>query len=273
LEDSRITSKTSSPKQNPFDALIKLIESLRGENGCPWDKRQTPQNIAIYLIEEIYELVDAITSNRPDEICEELGDVLFHIFFLARIYQEIGHFDIVNVVQRNTEKMIRRHPHVFGSEKIDNAETVKERWHQIKLKEKKTVNNASVLDTIPTQLPALIRAFRISERAAKIGFDWPDISGVKRKVEEEWSELKSALKKNNKSQVTEEFGDLLFTLVNVARFAQIHPETALSEAVKKFEQRFRTMEKQLIHRGQTLESLSLKEMDEIWDEIKNNEKR
>lgn len=273
MEDSRITSKTSLPQQNPFEALIKLIETLRGETGCPWDKRQTPQTITIYLIEEIYELVDAIASNKAGEVCEELGDVLFHIIFLARIYQELGQFDIEDVVRMNTEKMTRRHPHVFGSEKVNNAEEVKERWHQLKLKEKKTVRNTSVLDTVPSQLPALIRAFRISERAAKAGFDWPDMPGVQQKVEEEWSELKSALRKNNKNRVVEEFGDLFFTLVNVARFAQVHPESALSQAVKKFEQRFKTMEKQAFQRGQTLDSLSEKEMDDLWEEIKNHEKR
>jgi tetrapyrrole methylase family protein/MazG family protein len=273
LEDSRITSEKIPLEKNPFDALIKLIETLRGTNGCPWDKRQTPRTIAIYLIEEIYELVDAIASNKPDEVCEELGDVLFQIFFLARIYQEIGHFDIRDIVRLNTEKMIRRHPHVFGSEKVKNAEKVSQRWYQIKLKEKGTVHGASVLDSVPKRLPALIRAYRISERAAQIGFDWPNISGVRRKVEEEWSELKSALKKNNKDRVVEEFGDLLFTLVNVGRWARIHPESALSEAVKKFEQRFKTMERTVLERGRTLDSLTLKEMDEIWEEIKNREDR
>ncbi len=271
MEDSPLTSKKSSPISDPFDTLIKLIETLRGEKGCPWDKKQTPNSIAVYLIEEIYELVDAITSNNPEKICEELGDVLFQIFFVAGLYQESGLFDIRDVARLNTEKMIRRHPHVFGDEKAETTEKIRERWHEIKMKEKNRIHRASLLDTVPSRLPALMRAYRISERAASTGFDWTELSGVLQKVEEEWAELKSALKRNDTGQVALEFGDLLFTLSNVARFIRVHPELALVESIKKFERRFKIMEKAASEQQRTLESLTQAEMEILWEAAKNAE--
>jgi tetrapyrrole methylase family protein/MazG family protein len=257
-----------------IDAIIKLIETLRGENGCPWDKKQTPQTIAIYLAEEIFELVDAIESGDHDNVCEELGDVLFHILFLASLFREMGHFDIKDVVDVNTEKMTRRHPHVFGKDKVGSAEDVRVRWHKIKKKEKQHVPEASILDSVPVSLPSLMRAYRISERAAKAGFDWGDISGVMKKVEEEWNELKTELKGLNKSSKDQdilalEFGDVLFTLVNVARFANIHPEIALKGSTKKFEKRFRYMERQISKRKRDMESFSQDELNGLWEQAKS----
>jgi MazG family protein len=272
LEDSSLISNTSTPKQNSFETLIELIEMLRGDNGCPWDKKQTPKSIAVYLIEEIFELFDAIAADNPEEICEELGDVLFQIFFIARLYQEKGRFSIKDVARLNAEKMTRRHPHVFGKENAQTTETIRERWHEIKMKEKKRVPGTSILDTVPVRLPALMRAYRISERAARTGFDWPDLSGVLQKVEEEWSELKSALTKNDKDQTALEFGDFLFTLMNVARFVRVHPEMALAEAIKKFESRFQNMEKAVSEQGRTLDSLTLEEMDLLWEKAKGRER-
>ena len=255
------------------DALIKLIERLRGKNGCPWDKKQTPQTMSVYLLEEIYELVDAIESGNPDDVCEELGDVLFQIFFIARLFQEMGHFDIEDVVRLNTEKMIRRHPHVFGDERVESAHEVKKLWHDIKIKEKNHSQKKSILDSVPVKLPALMRAYRISDRAAGTGFDWDDISGVMKKVEEEWSEFKTELMRKNQAgknhdSLAMEFGDILFTLVNVARFAYIHPETALTASVKKFEKRFKHMEKAVSEDGKSIESLSKDEMNILWEEAK-----
>jgi len=248
--------------------LIELIETLRGENGCPWDKKQNPRTMAIYLLEEVYELVDAIESGNPDHICEELGDVLFHIFFVAKLFEEEGNFNAGDVAELISEKMIRRHPHVFGSENAENAGEVRKRWHTIKMNEKTRSKNGSVLDSVPGGLPALMRAYRISERAARTGFDWDNIEGVMQKAEEEWAEFQSALNEKNKTDISVEFGDILFTLVNIARFAAIHPETALKDSIKKFETRFRNMEKTMAEIGRDLNSASRNELDMLWEEVK-----
>ena len=271
MEDSPLTSNTATPKQNPFETLIELIEILRGDKGCPWDKKQTPKSIAVYLIEEIFELFDAIAADKPEEICEELGDVLFQVFFIARMYQEKGLFSIKDVVRLNAEKMIRHHPHVFGKENSQTIETIKERWHEIKLKEKIHAPDTSILDSVPARLPALMRAYRISERAAKTGFDWPDLAGVVQKVEEEWSELKAALTKSDKDQTALEFGDLLFTLMNVARFVRVHPEVALAASTQKFVRRFKIMEKVASKKGRNLNTLTLEEMDALWEAAKSGD--
>ncbi len=258
-----------------INSIIDLIEILRGENGCPWDRKQTPKTIAVYLLEEVYELVDAIESGDTSSICEELGDVLFHILFLSGLFREMGHFDIKDVVDLNIEKMTRRHPHVFGNERLDSIEEVRVRWHQIKKQEKSRAKKASILDSVPAGFPALMRAYRVSERAAKTGFDWNDISGVMQKVEEEWSEFKAVLERENRTPTDKdflalEFGDVLFTLVNVARFAHIHPETALRNSTKKFEKRFKYMEKMIAKSRRNIESVSQEEKNELWEETKAN---
>lgn len=253
--------------------LLDLIETLRGKDGCPWDKVQTPRSMAIYLAEEIYELIDAIESENPTDICEELGDVLFHVFFISTIFREMGHFDIKDVVKKNIKKMIFRHPHVFGNSGIGDPDEVKKQWQQLKEIEKKYKNKESALDTLPQGFPALMRAYKISEKAAGTGFDWNDISGVIQKVEEEWGELKFEIAEknrngNNQDNLTLEFGDLLFVLVNLARFSNVHPETALSGAIKKFERRFKKMEKIISKTGKNIKSLSVDEMDMAWEEAK-----
>jgi tetrapyrrole methylase family protein/MazG family protein len=253
--------------------LIRLVATLRGENGCPWDRKQTPHSITNYLTEETYELMDAIEGGRPAAVCEELGDVVFHVFFIARIFEENGQFTISDVIRQITEKMIRRHPHVFGNDRVDGTEAVRKRWHEIKKQEKAAVGGtvASLLDSIPVQLPALMRAYRISERAGRAGFDWTDIGGVMQKVEEEWAEFKEAVSEKNPENAALEFGDILFTLTNVARFARIHPETALVASVKKFERRFRKLEARAQESGASVETLSQAELNAIWEEIKREE--
>ena len=256
-----------------IEAIIELIEALRGENGCPWDRKQTPQTISVYLVEEVYELLEAIESGDHDSICEELGDVLFHIIFLISLFRDTGRFDFESVVDLNVEKMTRRHPHVFGNDRVGSADEVRERWHRIKMKEKNHMATDSVLESVPSKLPALMRAYRISERAAKTGFDWQDIFGVLKKVEEELTELKTALKtKDQTSNDTDilalEFGDILFTLVNVARFANIHPETALKRSIDKFEKRFKYMEKLISNNRKNIESTSQEKLDVLWEETK-----
>lgn len=258
-----------------LNRLMDIINTLRGEKGCPWDKKQTPETMTVYLIEEIYELIDAIESKNPDHIVEELGDVLFLILFILSCFEEKGIFDISDVAKTNAEKMIRRHPHVFGNKTAKSVEDVKKRWHKIKMDEKPGNSKKSILDAVPVALPALVRAYRISERAARAGFDWQNIADVVKKSEEEWDELKTELSVKNSDEkkraaVSMEFGDTLFTLVNVARFAQIHPETALTNAINKFKKRFEHMEKNINKQGLSLESVSHNQFDKLWDEAKNN---
>ena len=252
----------------PLERLIQLVETLRGADGCPWDREQTPRSMSVYLIEEVYELIDAIESDNPQRICEELGDVLFHILFIARIYEELKQFDIARAANSIYDKMIRRHPHVFGGDKTANTQQIRERWHAIKKTEKVAASEESVLDSIPVQLPALMRAYRVSERAARTGFDWTDIASVMEKVQEEWIEFKQALQNEDPGETANEFGDILFTLTNVARFARIHPETALSGSVAKFVKRFKQMEKTAKAQGRSVDELSQADLDQIWESIK-----
>ncbi len=253
--------------------IVKLIQTLRGPQGCPWDKKQTPRSIAVYLIEEVFELVDAIESGSPVEICEELGDVLFQILFIIQLFEHKGAFGLEQVSDAIVKKMINRHPHVFSDVKIDSADAVREQWHRIKLKEKKHAMFPSLLDSVPAGLPALVRAYRISERAARTGFDWDDIAGVMEKAKEEWGEFNRELINGETDGEAEhrlelEFGDILFTLVNVARFAGIHPETSLTGSIKKFEKRFKYMEAKVSGNGRDIESISREEMDRLWEEAK-----
>lgn len=257
-------------------ALTGLIDRLRAENGCPWDRQQTPRSMASYLTEEMYELIEAIEAKDPDHVCEELGDVLFHIFFIARLFQEQGDFSIDDVVAANIEKMTRRHPHVFGEKPLASSDEVRAQWHRIKMKEKNHADADSIIDTVPLKLPALMRAYRISSRVAGTGFDWDNLSQVLSKVREELAEFEAALAGSDPSRkapdsAAAEFGDILLTLVNVARFARIHPETALMDATRKFEKRFRRLEKTVAAAGRRIDSLTTAEMDAYWNEAKAQE--
>jgi tetrapyrrole methylase family protein/MazG family protein len=263
-----------SPAPNSLGAVIALIQRLRGKDGCPWDQKQTPQSLTIYLIEEMYELVDAIASGNEAAVCEELGDVIFQVLFLHELFAEKGAFDLDMVVERNLEKMIRRHPHVFGDKKVTSTAAIRENWHAIKKEEKKAHQSEenSLLDSIPASLPALMRSYRVSERAARTGFDWNDLAEVMAKVEEEWDEFKAAAQvvddERSRDQAAVEFGDIIFTLSNVARFMKFHPETALTAAINKFEKRFRSMEKAFRSQGQDLEAATREEMDRAWESAK-----
>jgi len=203
----------------------------------------------VYLIEELYELADALETEDFEEICAELGDVLFHVFFMARMFQELGHFSIQDVARVSTAKMIRRHPHVFGTDKVAGPEDVVQNWQKIKLSEKNIQKKHSILDSIPTQLPALMRAYKILDRAARKGFDGIDISGLFEKMAEQLTELKSALSTKNMNRAEQQIGDILLTLVNLACLAGIHPETALTSSVTRFEEHFRRMEAIMAERG------------------------
>ena len=259
-------------RSTPIERLVTLIETLRGENGCPWDKEQTPDSMVRYLIEEVYELVDAILAKDVDAVCEEAGDVLFQLLFVINLFGESGHFNLQHVIENNMEKMIRRHPHVFGDADAKTTERVRANWEKIKLKEKGGTGCHSVLNSIPQSLPALLRASMVSERAARTGFDWDDISGVMAKTMEEWSEFSTEISNPEgtagNDNAAMEFGDILFTMVNVARFARIHPETALLRSIRKFEKRFNYMEEKAIDAGRGIDSLSIQEMHNLWDEAK-----
>jgi len=267
--------ETITPAAHSLGDVIALIRRLRGEGGCPWDRKQTPQSLSVYLIEEMYELVDAVASGNDLAVCEELGDVIFQILFMAELFSESGSFDLDVVVQGNIEKMVRRHPHVFGEKKLTSTAAIRENWHAIKKKEQKTNHSkdqASLLDSIPAGLPALMRSYRVSERAARTGFDWNDVTEVMDKVEEEWCEFKEAVRKikddGTREKAAVEFGDIIFTLSNVARFVGFHPENALTAAISKFEQRFRHMEHAFRNQGEDLESVSRTEMDRAWETAK-----
>jgi tetrapyrrole methylase family protein/MazG family protein len=268
LEKQEVTPSVVS-----LEKLVSLIAALRGENGCPWDKKQTAKTMAVYLMEETHELVEAIHKGDSEAICEELGDVLFHIIFVAHLFQEQGGFGIEDVISNNHEKMVRRHPHVFGETSLQTADEVKKQWREIKRSEKSSSGPISVLDSVPESLPGLMRAYRISERAAGQGFDWENMAGVLAKAEEEWDELKCELEKNalheeNRNAVSIEFGDLLFTLANVARFAKIHPETAITEAVLKFRTRFQLMERMIRAEHRELTEVTQEEKDLLWEKAK-----
>jgi MazG family protein len=257
-----------------FEALRRLIATLRGENGCPWDRKQTPATLSIYLIEEIYELVDAIAAGDTAAILEELGDVLFQVIFVAYLYEQERRFTLQQVLERIIGKMIHRHPHVFGSEKVDSAGEVKQQWRRIKQQEKE--GRRSLLDSIPAGMPALMRAYRVSERAAGTGFDWDDLAEVMLQAEREWTEFKTEVGDGadaevDRSKAAMELGDVLFTLVNVARLAGIHPETALSRSTRKFIRRFNWMETEAMAKDNSLEALPRDALDRLWESAKKND--
>ena len=233
MENSKIKVTTDSVK-----ALVALVESLRGENGCPWDRKQTARSMLVYLIEEIYELADAIESDQVEAVREELGDVLFHIIFITQLFQEKGHFAIDDVARDITAKMIRRHPHVFGTDKVQNTDEIRQNWQEIKQNEKKRVEPQSVIDSVPKNLPALMRAYQIGERTARYGFGRQDCKSLLNELTAEFDQLKRAIENDDPDRLLNDFGSYIFSLVNLARLLKIHPETALSGAIKAFEKRF-----------------------------------
>jgi tetrapyrrole methylase family protein/MazG family protein len=259
--------------------LLKIMARLRGPAGCPWDREQTANTLKKHLIEEAYEALEAIEAGTPEGLKEELGDLLLQIIFLSRIAEEKGQFNFLEVVHTLAEKLIRRHPHVFppadeqGTRtKPKTARDVVKVWGAAKESEGKYAKRKSLLDGLPLSLPALERARRISERAARVGFDWPNIEGVWEKVQEELAELQKAGQASSPESVEEELGDLFFALVNWARFKGISAEEALRKANRRFMERFRQVESELRRRGKTPEISTLEEMDHIWNETKKKSK-
>lgn len=254
----------SFQRKGDLTSLYEIVEALRSEK-VPLGQKQTPQSLKKYLLEETYEALEAIGKGSPEEIKEELGDLLFLLLFIIYLYEEAGVFSIKDLVYLTFQKMIRRHPHVFGEEEAKTAEEVISNWQKIKSNEGKS---DSVLGNIPKSLPALQRAYRLGERAERVGFDWNSPQEVFPKIYEELRELEEALSQGNTSQIKEELGDLLFSLANLSRKLNLNPEEALREALEKFEQRFREMERRIKEKGKGLQELSLEEMDALWEEIK-----
>ncbi|MCI5679015.1 MAG: nucleoside triphosphate pyrophosphohydrolase [Bacteroidales bacterium] len=256
-------------KKYTLDDLVQVIRILRGENGCPWDRVQTHASIRQDMLEEAYEAADAIDKGNMENLCEELGDVLMQVVFHAEIEAEKGGFTIEDVIRGICEKMVYRHPHVFGNGEVqaDTAEQVLVNWEELKKKEKHTETQTEVMKNVPDALPALIRARKVQKKAADVGFDFPDALGAIQKVYEEIQELEESVKLENGTE-EEEFGDILFALVNISRFLKINPEFALTKAIKKFINRFEYIEKSALLQGKDLSSMTLEEMDLLWDEAK-----
>ena len=254
-----------------FKSLVEVIATLRGENGCPWDREQTHTSLKSTLIEETYETVEAIDSAQPDKLKEELGDLLLNIMLQAQIAAENRDFDIYDVIDTLTEKLIRRHPHVFGDVNVENSDDVVKNWEAIKKEESGYEDRESVLDGIPIALPALLRGQKIQKRAARVGFDWDDIQDVISKVEEELAEVKESLKKNKQAEIEMEIGDLLFAIVNLCRFVELQAEETLRKSNRKFIQRFKKMEKILEKQDKNISEQSLATLDAIWEEVKKDE--
>jgi tetrapyrrole methylase family protein/MazG family protein len=248
-----------------FADLVAIMARLRGKDGCPWDRSQTKEDLKPFLIEETYEILEALDRSDDRELQEELGDLLFHIIFMARIAEEEGAFNINDVIQGIAEKMRRRHPHVFGGADVADAHEVEANWAKLKAAEKP---RGSLMEGLPRHLPALMRAYRLTQRAAQVGFDWEDTDQVWAKLEEELKEFQEALREERKEALQEELGDILFTLVNLARFIGVDPEDALRRVTNKFAQRFTYIEQRLQEQGKTPQEVSLAEMDALWEESK-----
>jgi mazG family protein len=245
-----------------FERLLNIMDDLRAK--CPWDKKQTMQSLRHLTIEETYELGDAILNEDLQEVKKELGDLLLHIVFYAKIGSETNAFDIADVANSVCDKLIERHPHIYGDVKVENEEDVKRNWEKIKLKE----GNKSVLGGVPKSLPALVKATRIQDKAAGVGFDWNHIDQVFAKVKEEIEELHAEVKAQDSSHIEEEFGDVLFSLINYARFLKVNPEDALERTNKKFIQRFQYLEQKASEKGKALKDMTLNEMEAYWQEAK-----
>ena len=261
-----------------FERLVEIMATLRGPNGCPWDKQQDFNSLKPMLVEEVYEVLEAIENQDFDGLAEELGDLLLHVVFHARLGQEAGVFDIDTVIEKISGKLVRRHPHVFGAESASTPEEVIKNWEAIKAQEKaeklqnRTPAQRSLLEGIPSKLPAIHEAHQISSRAARVGFDWPDVEGIFEKLQEEVRELKEVISSGGGDQKRErledEIGDMLFVIVNIARYLKIDSESALKRSNRKFKSRFQFMESELAKQGKTLEQTSLEEMEGLWQKAK-----
>lgn len=258
---------TREEQMAAFGRFLDVLDTLREK--CPWDKKQTNESLRPNTIEETFELCDALMKQDALNICKELGDVLLHVCFYAKIASEKGDFDIADVCNKLTDKLIFRHPHVYGNVKAESSGEVIQNWEQIKLKEKD--GNKSVLGGVPEALPSLIKAYRIQDKARNVGFDWEDKSQVWDKVYEELEELKIELAKEDREKSTDEFGDFLFSVINAGRLYRINPDNALERTNRKFIRRFNYVEQHSIRQGRNLKDMALEEMDALWNEAKDQE--
>ncbi len=267
----------SMEKKADIQKLVNLVKRLRGPEGCPWDREQTRETLKPMLIEEAYEVLDALDSENSAELIDELGDLLFQVVFHAQIAHEMGEFNLADVIDRIYEKMLRRHPHVFGRANLKTSQEILKNWEDIKAAEKgvesasRPNSEKSLLDGIPSRLPALHEAHQITAKASRVGFDWSRLEDVVQKLHEESAEILRAHAERNAENLAAEVGDLLFAAVNVARFLGVDPETALRRSNKKFGRRFRYLESKIKSQGRELKDASLEEMDGLWEEAKAHE--
>ena len=259
------TTALAAKDQFTFNDLIRIMEKLRAPDGCPWDREQTHVSLKRYLIEESYEVLEAIDLQNDAMLCEELGDVLLQIVFHANVSES---FSIDDVITGICKKMITRHPHVFGNTTVANADEVLVNWEQIKQQEKGIKDHATILKKVPPNLPALMRAYKVQQKAADAKFDWDQIEPVFDKIQEELSEVREAMADKNPEAITDETGDLLFAMVNLSRFLKVHPELALTTATEKFIRRFEKMETMIQLEQKVLEDMSLAQMDLYWEKAK-----
>jgi len=253
-----------------LDELIKIMSALRGEKGCPWDKEQTMESLKPFIVEEAYEVLEAIDEKNPEAVKEELGDLLFQIVFQCQIAKEKGEFEMSDVIEKIGRKMIARHPHVFGDADYRTSAEVLVHWEAQKKLEGK--QRESLLEGVPKTLPSLLRAHRLQDRASRVGFDWDKIDDVMKKLDEEIGEFREAMEKNQEDAIEEELGDVLFMLVNISRFIGVNPEDALRKTISKFISRFRYIEMAAADSGRKLADMTLAEMDALWDEAKEKKK-
>ena len=251
-----------------FEDLVALMDRLRKPGGCPWDREQTWDTLRQYVIEEAYEVVDAIEHKRVDKVAEECGDLLFEVVFLSQIAQENGWFDVYDAITSIRDKLVRRHPHVFADVKAETARAVLQNWEAIKSAERVGEGQTSAVDGVPPALPALARALKLGQKAARAGFDWADVSGAIAKVHEELQELQDAIASKDANQIRSELGDALFALTSVARFLEVNPEDAAREACTRFEERFRVMEKGIVESGHAVRDFDVDELEGKWQAAK-----
>ena len=254
-----------------FEKLMDVMKTLRSPGGCPWDIEQTHETITMGFVEELYEFIEAVEDKDIETMKEELGDLCLHIVFQVQIAEENGEFTMAEVLDSIIEKLIRRHPHVFSDIKVKNSSEVIANWDDIKKTEKEKQHRKSVVDGIPRHLPALSKARKVQIKAKKVGFDWDKIEDVILKIKEEFNELYEAIEEKNQEHISEELGDVLFSVVNLSRFIDVEPERALHNTVKKFMNRFRAIETALEGKGKTIQEASFDEMDSLWDQVKEEE--
>lgn len=251
-----------------FEDLVEIMKTLRGEGGCPWDRVQTHETLKKYLLEETYEAIEEIDKKDSEKLCEELGDVLLQVVFHGQIGEEEGTFDTNDIITGICKKMISRHTHVFGEDTAATPEEVLVNWEKQKRKEKSIDSHTAALKSVSVALPALMRSYKVQDKAAKVGFDFPDIYEAFMKMDEEMSEFREACDEDDPEHIEEELGDLLFSIVNASRFVKVQPELALGRTIEKFINRFSYIENSAIERGRTLDEMSLEEMDMLWKEAK-----